>query len=234
MSKFGAVSSTVGKQVAVAAGQKAATAVLSALGVASAATIVGLVATPVLILIGKIFHGADPRQVPASQVEQSFEAASNNLCYVGQAGMISRDEALAGMRLFLQKGDQFYAEQGKALGAAGEKGKANMHKVIEAEISAASRAIQPTRTRALDLAAASALYEKPGKAGWYKESLEAAARLADAYLAELPKAPAEKVASAVSKTASLLAGNVSESLPVPVWAVAGGVLLLAVLWGVAE
>jgi len=186
-----------------------------------------------MILLGKIFHGADPRQVPASQVEQAFEAASNNLNYVAKAGMLSREEAVAGMRIFLQKGDEFYKENEKALGKAGTAGKANMRKTIEAEI-AGLRDVATTRTRSLDLVAAQTLYEKPGKAGWYKESLGAAGRLADSYLASLPISPVEKATSAVGKATSLLTAPLSESFPVPTWMVAAGVLLLGVLFGGAD
>lgn len=225
MSKFDAVKSLT----------ESASSGLGAGAVAAlAAGPVGLVAAPVMILLGKIFHGADPRQVPASQIEQAFEAASNNLHYVAKAGMLSRDEAVAGMRVFLQKGDEFYKENEKALGKAGEKGKANMHKVIEAEIAVTQQLVATARTRSLDLVAAQALYEKPGKAGWYKESLEAAARLVDSYLTSLPISAVEKAASVVGRVASLLTAPLCESLPLPTWIVAAGVLLLGLLVGGAR
>jgi len=224
-----------GAAAASAAVSAAATAATTAGGglLAAAVPIIGWIAGPVMILLGKIFHGADPRQVPASQIEQAFEAASNNLNYVAKAGMISRDEAVAGMRVFLQKGDEFYKENEKTLGKAGPAGKANMHKVIEAEI-AGLRDVATMRTRSLDLLAAQTLYEKPGKAGWYKESLEAAARLADSYLASLPISSVEKAASVVGKVASMLTAPLCESLPVPTWIVAAGVLLLGLLVGGAR
>ena len=219
MSKFDAVKSLTGS-------------VSTGLGVAPLAALaagpVGLVATPIMMLLGKIFHGADPRQVPASQIEQAFQAASNNLNYVAKAGMISRDEAVAGMRVFLQKGDEFFKESEKALGKAGAAGKAGMHKTIEAEI-AGLRDVATTRTRSLDLVAAQMLYEKPGKAGWCKESLEAAGRLADSYLASLPQPQ-----SVVERARSLLTAPLCESLPVPTWIVAAGVLLLGLLVGGAR
>lgn len=222
MSKFDAVKSLTGS---------ASTALGAAALAPLAAGPVGLVATPIMMLLGKIFHGADPRQVPASQIEQAFQAASNNLNYVAKVGMISRDEAVAGMRVFLQKGDEFYKENEKALGKAGTAGKANMHKVIEAEI-AGLRDVASTRTRSLDLVAAQAFYEKPGKAAWYKESVEAAGRLADSYLASLPQPTLPQ--NLVGKAASLLAAPLCESLPVPTWIVAAGVLLLGLLVGGAR
>jgi hypothetical protein len=231
MSKFGAVNtatnygttglSVAGSVVTAAAHGAALTgsaATVAAIG--SAATIVGLVATPVLILLAKIFHGADPRQVPASQIEQAFEAGANNLYAVGKAGMISRDEAIAGMRAFLKKGEEFYKLPDIVLGKAEEKGLANMRVVIGKEIAAAERDLAVTRARLLDVKAARPLYVKFAPGRWYRESVDAAAKLADAYLASLPT-------NAVEKAASILTAPVSESFPVPVWA-AG---LLAALVG---
>lgn len=233
-----AASAAMGGAAAVSAAASAAAtgAATAATGglLAAAVPIIGWVAGPVMILLGKIFHGADPRQVPASQIQQAFEAASNNLHYVGKAGMISREEAVAGMRAFLRKGDEFFKESEKALGKAGTAGKAGMHKTIETEITATQRLVATTRTRSLDLVAAPKLYEKPGKAGWYKESLEAGGRLADSYLASLPQNVAEKATGLVTKATSLLTAPLCESFPVPTWIVAAGVLLLGLLVGGAD
>jgi len=107
-----------------------------------------------------------------------------------------------------------------------------MHKTIEAEIAVTQRLVATTRTRSLDLVAAQKLYEKPGKAGWYKESLEAAGRLADSYLASLPQpALPQKL---LEKATSLFTAPLFESFPVPTWMVAAGVLLLGVLVGGAD
>lgn len=233
MSKFGAVNTsidyaTTGLSIAgsVASATAAGGAALSGsaatiAAIGSAATVVGLVAIPVMILLGKIFKGADPRQVPASQIEQAFEAAADNAYAVGKAGMISREEAVAAMRLFLKKGEEFYAQSAAALGKAGPKGLANMRKVVNAEIAVALRDVATARTRSLDLAAAPRLYVKGpvGKGHWYKESLDAATRLMDSHLASLPK-------SAVEKATSMLTAPVSESFPVPTWAAGLGVGLL--------
>ena len=233
MSKFDAVKSLTGS---------ASTGLGAAALAPLAAGPVGLVATPIMMLLGKIFHGADPRQVPASQIQQAFEAASKNLHYVAKAGMISREEAVAGMRFFLPKGDEYFKQNEKALGKAGTAGKAGMHKTIEAEIAATQRLVATTRTRSVDLAKAHMVYVgansqgqitaagglQDGRPGhWYVESLQAAGRLVDSYLASLPQPQA-----IVEKATSLLTAPLSESLPVPTWIVAAGVLLLGVLvWG---
>jgi hypothetical protein len=187
-----------------------------------------------MMLLGKIFHGADPRQVPASQIEQAFQAGTNNVWAVAKAGMISRDEVLVAMRAFLQKGDEFYKENEKALGPAGEKGKANMHKVVDVQIAAAPREIAVTRTRSLDLVAARQLYMPVTKSGWYPASLEAGRRLVDLYLSDLPQNVGEKAASVAAGAASVLNAPLAEWLPMPTWVGAVGAFLLAAALGGAD
>jgi len=227
LSKFDAVNSSLGYATTgleVAGSLAAPASALAAVG--AAATVVGLVATPVILLLGKIFRGADPRQVPAAKIEQAFEAGACNVGAVARAGMLSQAEALAAMQLFLQKGDEFYKEMAKGLGPAGERGKANMHKVIGDWITALRREVALTRKRPLNLAAARKLYIPVTKSGWYRESLEAGARLADSYLASLPQNVAEKASS-------VLSAPLSNLLPLPLWVLAVGALALGgVLGGV--
>jgi hypothetical protein len=249
VSRFGAVNtaidySTTGLGIAgsiagstVAAGTAATGAAGTLVAIGSAATIVGLVAVPVMILLGKIFHGADPRQVPASQIEQAFEVAAFNVMAVGRAGMLSRSEVLAAIDFLRKKGEEFY-RQTPGLGKAGTKGLANMRMVLNAQVADAGRSVPVTRTKALDLGAAKRLYIPLGKSGYYAESLQAATRLTDQYLSALPKNVVEKAAnavgkakSAVGKVASALDAPVSESLPVPTWALAGAVGLLGMALG---
>lgn len=214
---------TVGSSIETGAGvataaTSGATAGSTAATVGAAASVVGLLAVPVLLLLGRIFRGADPRQVPAAQIEQAFEGASNNLYHVGRAGMLSRDEVVGGMRALLAKGEQYFAEalRNPAAFGSSEKalkaGLANMRSVIENHgIAPALRDIALARSRALDLAAARGFYEKPGKPGWYRESLEAAARLADEYLASLPSSSVADSALKVASSAQAQAADVLAS-----------------------
>jgi hypothetical protein len=171
------------------------------------------VAIPALIAIAKkLFRGADPAQVPAAQIEQAFEAAANNLYYVAQAGMISKEQAAAGMQVFLQQGIEY---EGKAnLGAAAQKGAANMTKVIQAEITGVM-SLGAISAVPLDLAKARTLYQTGS--GWYAASLQTAAQLTDAYLGSLT--------SGLAATLASLAGS-----PVKLGAVGLGVFVLVSLW----
>jgi hypothetical protein len=149
--------------------------------------------------ISKIFSQADPRQVPAAQIEQAFEAAANNLCYVAQAGMITKAQAVAGMQQFLQAGIEY---EGKAnLGNAAVKGAANMTKVINDEIKAL-QALPPIASTPLDLAKARSLYQSGS--GWYAASLQTATQLTDAYLTAIPTGLGAGIGDAASAVEAAL------------------------------
>lgn len=151
-----------------------------------------LVIAPGLSLIGKIFHGADPRQVPASKIEQAFEAAAKNLYALAKAGMITVEQALTGMQSFLQTGLGYYTQMSGQLGKAGEAGKVTLAQKINEQISKTS--ILPATTAVpLDLAKAHALYIQK-QPGWYDESVDAATQLTDQYLQSLP-VPSTKTAA---------------------------------------
>ena len=234
---------------AAGAATAGAAAGTTAASVGLASTIVGLAAVPVLLLLGKLFHGADPRQVPASKIQQVFEAAAHNLLAVGRAGMISRAEVVDGARLFARKGLEFYNSPDVVLGQAEERGRARMQVNINEVIIAAQGGAVPapasddylqpapggpvaeSRAGPLDLAAARRVYIPVSKAGWYRESLEAATNLTDSYLAELPKNIMEKAVSALGLSPASLAAPVSASFPLPWWVVILGVGVGAVALG---
>lgn len=156
------------------------------------------IAGVLMLAASKIFGGADPKQVPAAQIEQCFEAAAINLENVAKAGMISKDQAAAGMQAFLQQGIAYYGQA--QLGKAGEKGAANMNKSIGITMSRLM-AMGEVPSVALDLGKARALYVNA--AGWYKQSLQAAVQLTDAYLGSLTSGISGKLASVASSPVKL-------------------------------
>lgn len=250
MSVYDNISASIGLGTGVVGASTAgAAAGTTAASVGAASTVVGLVAVPVLILLGRLFRGADPRQVPAAQIQQVFEAASHNLLAVGRAGLISRAEVVDGARLFLRKGREFYDRADVVLGPAEERGAARMGVNVNEVIIAAQggavpapvsgdylqpppgAAVAASRTQRLDLASARSYYIPVSKSGWYRQSLDAAQRLTDSYLESLPKNIAEKAVAALGISPASLAAPVSESFPVPLWVVIVGVGLSAVALG---
>lgn len=150
-------------------------------------------------ILKSLFRGADPRQVPASQIEQAFEAAADNLYAIAQAGMITVPQAVAGMQAFLEQGIAYEAKAN--LGEASVKGAANMTKVIKDEIKVA-HALPPIAPVALDLSKARTLYKSGGN--WYAASLQTAAQLTDAYLEALPTGLGAGIGNAFSAVESAL------------------------------
>src|SRR5512146_2350799 len=61
-------------------------------------------------LIGSIFHGADPMQVPASQIEQAFEATADNISHLAKAGYLSKDQAQAALAYLKKTGNDYYSQ----------------------------------------------------------------------------------------------------------------------------
>lgn len=199
----GITGSVAGATLTIATAATTATvATSSALTVVAIAGAWAAVLVPVLIILAKIFKGADPRQVPASQIEQAFEAASDNLYVVAKVGMITKEQAAYGMQLFLQKGVEYYAQMPQ-LGKAGNKGAGNMGKIIKDEITAVL-ALPVVAPVPINITKAHALYKANfpgGGKGWYAKSVEAGNKLADDFLKAVQEAgssPAQAAAGSAS------------------------------------
>lgn len=181
-------SSILGGAAGTAAGIAAMTGTATAaglgLGLATApATLgVGAAVAGLVALFSRLFTGADPRQVPASQIEQAIEAAADNLYAVCKMGMISITEAVSGMQALLQKG--VATLQSSGLGMAAQNGIDNLVKVVNAEI-AVTQQLNSSATAPIDLEKAHSVYIRQ-QAGWYPQSVDAATQLTDQYLQGLP------------------------------------------------
>lgn len=133
----------------------------------------------VFSILAKHF-GPDPRNVPAAQAEQTFEAAALNAENLAKAGMITPDQAAGGMQGFLSMGQQYI--QAQQLGKPGQQGISNMTTVIQ-QIMARTRALPGKITQALNLSQARSYYVSGSN--WYAGSTAAGAELTDQFLQTL-------------------------------------------------
>lgn len=195
-------SSILGGAAGVASGIAALTGTTAVtalgLGVATAPATLGISAAiaGLVAVFSSLFHGADPRQVGSSQIEQAIEAAADNLYALAKNGMIYVAEAVVGMETLLAQGQQNEQSWG---GQAGSRGYTNLTNVINAEI-AAVKLLSDNVTQEIDLQKAQAWYVQKGPAGtWYDVSIDAANQLTDSFLQALP---ARSLAGMVKSTAA--------------------------------
>jgi Fe2+ transport system protein B len=179
-----------------------------------------------------IFHGADPRQVPAAHIEQVYEVAADKLQHCFLDGMISAAQAVAGMQMFLQAAGQMYAQYASQLGTnIVAKSISHITTVISATISQTQTAAEPKITKEIDPTILDQYYPQPNTAGWYPDSIETGTQVAAQYLSTLPK---NFVTSSVKQVASQLsAGNLAGAVQTVVSDVGqgglGGIIILFVI-----
>jgi hypothetical protein len=161
-------------------------------------------------IVGLIFKGADPNQVPAAQVEQAFEAAGDDFLALLKAKYITTSEALTAIQACLAAGIQYFNNMlatdpvAKADPRPFKNGLANMRdKSFPPEVAEA-KTINVVQAIPWDPAAAAKLYLQPGLKGWYSDSLAAGIRLVENYMAAIraavgssTNAPAEAAAAAL-------------------------------------
>ncbi|MGH9406777.1 MAG: hypothetical protein ACRD3D_13195 [Terriglobia bacterium] len=168
---------------------------------ATAIPIVGAVAALGVLLAMYIGGGCGNACIDSSKVEQIYEAAADNLYAVGQLGMITRDEAIAGMQALIQAGQQHEAQLNDK---QAQSGIANLTKVINAEIADCQN-LSDTPTTPINLTQAHSVYVSAS--GWYPDSLAAASQASDEYLSQLASARGANPSSPA--TSSLTSGSVS-------------------------
>ncbi len=136
-------------------------------------------------------HGADPNQVPASEAEQTFEAASDDFYRLQRAGYLTHDEAVQAQADTLASGQKVINDllAGNARVQADkrpwENALANMTKVITEEGHAAE--LWPDAPAiAWDAVAAAKLYvTHAAEPGWYQVSTENATKMVSTYMNKL-------------------------------------------------
>jgi hypothetical protein len=72
----------------------------------TAATVVGAVISGIVLAASLIFHGADPNQVPAAKIEQTYEAIADWIQRLFEAGAIDKQTALALFNSLIQGAQQ--------------------------------------------------------------------------------------------------------------------------------
>lgn len=158
----------------------AGTGLATVLGaVATFAPVVGAFIGLALLLSQFIGGGCGAPCVEGSKVEQIYEAFADNLLKLYKLGMINRDQALAGMALAIQQGQQHEAQLGTA---AARRGSQNLYSVIQAEITDVN-VTKPAKARPYDAKVAHASYVSGP--GWYPDSLASATELTDEYVTSL-------------------------------------------------
>ncbi len=205
---------------------------------AGSATIVGAIVAVAVLIILKLFKGADPRQVPAAKIEQMFEAAADNLYALWANGMITRNEANAGMDWLSQAGTQFFTQHpnlfdGNFSSGPGSRGVRNMQQVIQAEKVPAT----PVKIKVeKDVALAHTFYPNLpiGPGHWYKEGVQMGQQLADEYVDALPKnfgtaAALDKVTTALGDVTSGDPHKAGGILGILLLFLVGGLLLKGLL-----
>ncbi|MDE1941160.1 MAG: hypothetical protein KGI66_03505 [Patescibacteria group bacterium] len=160
-------------------------------------------------LIGSIFGGADPMQVPASQIEQAFEATADNVSKLAKAGYLSKDQAQAALAYLKQTGNGYYSQVASTLGSPAGKGEQNMDSVLQGNIDAVGKLDANTAVKPWD-AAANSLLMPTSEKGWYGNSLSAASNFTSMLLPILQQA-----ASTTTPATTPAATSTTASQPLP-------------------
>jgi hypothetical protein len=103
ISKIGGVAAVGGE---LAGAEAAHAGLLGTLSAGSAATIVGAAIGGIVLAASLIFHGADPNQVPAAKIEQTYEAIADWIQRLFEAGAIDKQTALALFNSLIQGAQQ--------------------------------------------------------------------------------------------------------------------------------
>jgi len=151
----------------------------------SLSTIIPVVSIAVslgLLIAHFIGHGCGAACVDAAKAEQIYELAADNLAAVFKLGMITLEQAVAGMVYFIGLGQQHEATFADK---QADKGSEHLTGIIRQEIQGVQAAPKP-KPQPLDLTKATAAYVSGP--GWYPDSVNAAAQLTTEYLNALPPA----------------------------------------------
>lgn len=173
------------------------------LGLSGATLGISAVIAGVVAVVLSLFKGANPLQVPAAKIEQAFEAAADNLfALVVKASMITPAQAVAAMHLLINAADN--QEIQANLGVAAQKAITNLTTVINNEIAAVPGVHATTRT--INVVQAHSFYVQPNTAGWYPDSITAAAKMTDQLLAAFQSSGPVPASAPVAVTTPRLPG----------------------------
>jgi|SRR5215831_2580988 len=173
----------IGAAVGTAAAGAAAAGVAGFLPLATiavAAPIVGAVIAVALLALSFFHGGCGSPCTNAAKTEQIYESAADNIGAAFRHGLITRAQAIAGMKLMIQLGQQHEQQYGTE---HADKGAAHLTTIIEELIGGVSSEPQPAPHK-FSLATAREYYLQP-QPGWYPDALQAGAEVADSYLDSL-------------------------------------------------
>lgn len=210
---FSGLAATAGAAGVAAAGGVASVSATAAggglLGAGAAALnalpIVGSIIAGLAIIALKIFKGADPRQVPASKIVETFNVAKRLIGYAYMHGMIDREQALQGIEYLHQVGLQLYQKNAAALGSTiTQNSIINLENGIVTSINAIN-SYTPTLQESLDVSQVPGWSieinpytgAKDGR-NIYPESVAAGYGLAQEYLKAVGSNPISQAVSTVS------------------------------------
>ncbi|MGH9770298.1 MAG: hypothetical protein ACRD4Q_01130 [Candidatus Acidiferrales bacterium] len=169
----------------------------------------------IAVLIMSFFHGANPNQIPAAQIEQIFEIAADNLYALAQNGIITIQQAIQGMQALITSGQQLEAQYQARIGNPAVRGSQNLTKVINAEIAGAQALPTIPLVANATLAGARAFYYvKAGASGWYAGSITQGTSLTDQLVTQMiaqNETPSDPINAAVSALTGSALGSGSTS-----------------------
>src|SRR5215472_13514348 len=148
--------------------------------IAVAAPIVGAVIAVALLALSFFHGGCGSPCTNAAKTEQIYESAADNIGAAFRHGLITRAQAIAGMKLMIQLGQQHEQQYGTE---HADKGAAHLTTIIEELIGGVSSEPQPAPHK-FSLEVAREYYVQP-QPGWYPDALQAGAQVADSYLDSL-------------------------------------------------
>ena len=132
--------------------------------------------------------GANPQQVPASQLEQSIEAAADNVHRMYIHGLITLQQKQQGITALLQLGTQQFQQY---ITRAQQTGDSNTYKAFTAGLQNMTKVVtdvartNPTPTpsgETLSVQSASKYYVTTAEGKWYPGSVDRAAQLANSLI----------------------------------------------------
>jgi hypothetical protein len=196
-------------------------------GISAVGGPIGIAVGAALLIVSHIFHGADPLDVPASQVEQAFDAAGRNLVDIEQSAYLTQAETLDGLRMILKAGTLYYNQILETNPAAKKDPKPftdgikTLTTCLNAYIIEAQKWMTGGEAaRPWDETAAQKIYIAPNTHGWYPQSLESALTLTNGYTKTVLDARAAGTAPAAATVAPASAVTGPAASPAPAAAAA--------------
>lgn len=148
-----------------------------------------------LLIVSKIFKGADPYNVPAAQTEQAFEGAAQNFKALVFGAYMSPSEASTAIQAMVNAGKAYYnaiLAKLKSSGASSyeitpfQNGLNHMTSILQGDVQNPFSEHWPNLPlKPWNQSAAESLYIKGGTGTWYPASVDAATNLTNGYMSQL-------------------------------------------------